>query len=184
MSALTRFRLEARRWLETHVPAGDPPLDGNAAREFVLGWQKTQAEHGWAGLAWPKEVGGRGLTVLEQIVWFEEYARAGAPSPLNASFVGLNHAGPTLIANGTAEQKAFHLPRILSGDVLWCQGFSEPGAGSDLASIRSRARVEGDDIVINGHKIWSSFADVADWQELLVRTDADPNAGLHRRSPG
>jgi len=174
MSSLTRFRREARQWLETHVPAEDPPLDGKAARDFVLAWQKTQAEHGWAGIAWPKEVGGRGLTVLEQIVWFEEYARAGAPSPLNASFVGLNHAGPTLIANGTAEQKAFHLPRILSGDVLWCQGFSEPGAGSDLASIKTRARVEGDEIVINGHKIWSSFADVADWQELLVRTDPDP----------
>ena len=83
--------------------------------------------------------------MLEQIVWFEEYARAGAPSPLNASFVGLNHAGPTLIACGTPEQKAFHLPKILDGEVIWCQGFSEPGAGSDLASLRTRGRVEGDE---------------------------------------
>jgi len=137
----------------------------------VLAWQRAQAAGGWAGIAWPKEVGGRGLSVLEQIVWFEEYARAGAPSPLNASFVGLNHAGPTLIACGTPEQKAFHLPKILAGEVIWCQGFSEPGAGSDLASLKTRGRVEGDELVITGHKIWSSFADIGDWQELLIRTD-------------
>jgi alkylation response protein AidB-like acyl-CoA dehydrogenase len=140
-------------------------------RDYVLAWQRTQAQGGWAGIAWPQEVGGRGLSVLEQIVWFEEYARAGAPSPLNASFVGLNHAGPTLITGGTPEQKAFHLPKILAGDVIWCQGFSEPGAGSDLASLKTRGRVEGSELVIDGHKIWSSFADVADWQELLIRTD-------------
>jgi alkylation response protein AidB-like acyl-CoA dehydrogenase len=165
------FRTAARQWLAAHVPSEAPPEDGPASREFVLAWQKAQAQGGWAGLAWPKELGGRGLSVLEQIIWFEEYARAGAPSPLNASFVGLNHAGPTLIACGSAEQKAFHLPKILAGDVIWCQGFSEPGAGSDLASIKTRARVDGDELVINGHKIWSSFADIADWQELLIRTE-------------
>jgi alkylation response protein AidB-like acyl-CoA dehydrogenase len=165
------FRLAARQWLEAHVPSEAPPEDGPASREFVLAWQKAQAQGGWAGLAWPKEFGGRGLTVLEQIIWFEEYARAGAPSPLNATFVGLNHAGPTLMACGSAEQKAFHLPKILAGEVIWCQGFSEPGAGSDLASLKARARVEGDELIINGHKIWSSFADIADWQELLVRTE-------------
>ena len=111
--------------------------------------------------------------MLEQIVWFEEYARAGGPSPLNASFTGLNHAAPTLMACGTAEQKAFHLPKILSGEVIWCQGFSEPGAGSDLAGLRTKGRVEGDELVIDGHKIWSSFADYADWQELLIRTNPD-----------
>ena len=153
------------------MPAEASPEDGVASREFVLGWQKAQARGGWAGLAWPRDLGGRGLSVLEQIIWFEEYARAGAPSPLNASFVGLNHAGPTLIACGSAEQKAFHLPKILAGEVIWCQGFSESSAGSDLASIKTRARVDGDELVINGHKIWSSFADIADWQELLVRTD-------------
>lgn len=165
------FRLEARYWLQTHVPSQPPPEDGAAARDYVLGWQRTQAQGGWAGIAWPKEVGGRGLSVLEQIVWFEEYARARAPSPLNASFVGLNHAGPTLIACGTEEQKAFHLPKILAGEVIWCQGFSEPGAGSDLAGLKTRGRIEGDELVIDGHKIWSSFADIADWQELLIRTD-------------
>jgi alkylation response protein AidB-like acyl-CoA dehydrogenase len=165
------FRRAARQWLEAHVPSVAPPVDGPASREFVLAWQKSQAQGGWAGLAWPKDFGGRGLSILEQIIWFEEYARAGAPSPLNATFVGLNHAGPTLIARGSAEQKAFHLPKILAGEVIWCQGFSEPGAGSDLASLKTRARIEGDELVINGHKMWSSYADIADWQELLVRTD-------------
>jgi alkylation response protein AidB-like acyl-CoA dehydrogenase len=165
------FRRAARQWLEAHVPSEAPPEDGDAAREFVLAWQRAQAAGGWAGLAWPKDLGGRGLSIVEQIIWFEEYARAGAPSPLNASFVGLNHAGPTLIACGSAAQKAFHLPMILAGEVIWCQGFSEPGAGSDLASIKTRGRIEGDELVINGHKTWSSFADIADWQELLVRTE-------------
>jgi alkylation response protein AidB-like acyl-CoA dehydrogenase len=173
-NAIDTFRHEARAWLEAHVPREPSPEEGPASREYVLAWQRKQAQGGWAGIAWPKESGGRGLTVLEQIVWFEEYARAGAPSPLSASFVGLNHAGPTLIACGTPEQKSFHLPKILAGEVIWCQGFSEPGAGSDLASVRTRGRVEGDELVIDGHKIWSSFADIADWQELLVRTD--PNA--------
>jgi alkylation response protein AidB-like acyl-CoA dehydrogenase len=167
-----KFRQEARTWLEANVPSDPSPEDGPASRDFVLSWQRTQAKGGWAGIAWPKEFGGRGLSVLEQIAWFEEYARAGAPSPLNASFVGLNHAGPTLIACGSAEQKAFHLPKILAGEVIWCQGFSEPGSGSDLASIKTRGRVEGDDIIIDGQKLWSSFADVADFQELLIRTDA------------
>ena len=170
-AVMSTFRRDARQWLEVSVPAEPPPEDGPAFREYVLAWQQKQARGGWTGIAWPKDVGGRGLSVLEQIVWFEEYARAGAPSPLDASFVGLNHAGPTLIACGTPEQKAFHLPKILAGEVIWCQGFSEPGAGSDLASLRTRGRVEGDELVIEGHKIWSSFADIADWQELLIRTD-------------
>ena len=173
-TSIDTFRLEARKWLEANVPAEPSPEDGPASRDYVLAWQKAQAAGGWAGLAWPKEVGGRGLSVLEQIVWFEEYARAGAPSPLNASFVGLNHAGPTLIACGSPEQRAFHLPKILSGEVIWCQGFSEPGAGSDLGSLKTRGRVEGNELVIDGQKLWSSFADVADWQELLIRTE--PNA--------
>ncbi len=169
--SISVFRREARQWLEAHAPSEASPEDGPASRDYVLAWQKTQARDGWAGIAWPKEVGGRGLTVLEQIVWFEEYARAGAPNPLNASFTMLNHAGPTLISCGTPDQKAFHLPKILAGEVIWCQGFSEPGAGSDLASIRTRGRVEGDELVIEGQKTWSSFADIADWQELLIRTD-------------
>ena len=171
--SISTFRRDARRWLEANVPSQPSPEDGPASREYVLAWQRTQARGGWAGIAWPQAVGGRGLSVLEQIVWFEEYARAAAPSPLNASFVGLNHAGPTLIACGTPQQKAFHLPKILAGEVIWCQGFSEPGAGSDLTSLKTRGRVEGDELVIDGQKIWSSFADIADWQELLIRTDAE-----------
>ena len=169
--SITPFREEARAWLASHVPSSCPPLDGPESRAYALAWQRTQAMGGWAGLAWPKAFGGRGASVLEQIVWFEEYARAGAPSPLGPTFVGLNHAGPTLIACGTQEQKAFHLPRILEGRVIWCQGFSEPGAGSDLASLQARGTVEGDELIIEGHKLWSSFADIADYQELLVRTD-------------
>jgi alkylation response protein AidB-like acyl-CoA dehydrogenase len=172
-SSIAEFRREARAWLSANVPASQPPADGPSSRDFVLAWQKRQAEGGWAGIAWPKEVGGRGASVLEQIVWFEEYARARAPSPLDPSFVGLNHAGPTLIACGSPEQKAKHLPRILGGQDIWCQGFSEPGAGSDLAGIRTRGRVEGDELVIDGQKIWSSYADIADWQELLIRTDPE-----------
>ncbi len=170
---ITAFRQEARDWLRANKPQGAPPLDGPGARAAVLAWQRTQAHGGWAGVAWPRAYGGRGATVLEQIVWCEEYARAGAPSPLDASFVGLNHAGPTLIACGTPEQKARHLPRLLHGEDLWCQGFSEPGAGSDLGAVRTRGRIEGDHLVVNGHKIWSSYADIADWQELLVRTDPE-----------
>ncbi|HEY5758041.1 MAG TPA: acyl-CoA dehydrogenase family protein [Steroidobacter sp.] len=173
LNPIDAFRSEARAWLEANVPHEPSPEDGPESRDYVLAWQRKQAKGGWAGLNWPKDVGGRGLSVLEQIVWFEEYARAGGPSPLNASFVALNHAGPTLIACGSPEQKAFHLPKILAGEVIWCQGFSEPGAGSDLASVRTRGRIEGDTLIIDGHKIWSSFADIADWQELLIRTDAN-----------
>lgn len=167
------FRADARRWLEANVPSEPAPFDGPDGRAFALAWQKRQFDGGWAGLAWPKEMGGRGLSVLEQIVWYEEYARAGAPSTLNSLFVALNHAGPTLMACGTEAQKAFHLPRILGGESVWCQGFSEPGSGSDLASIKTRGRVEGDHLVIDGQKIWTSYADTADWQELLIRTDPE-----------
>ena len=174
------FRAEARAWLAANKPAGKSPPDGPASRDFVLAWQRKLASGGWTGITWPKAYGGRDLSVEEQIVWWEEYALADAPTTLDASFVMLNHAGPTLIACGTDAQKAFHLPKILNGEVIWCQGFSEPGSGSDLVSLRCRGVVEGDEIVINGAKIWSSFADVADWQELLIRTGTEgkPHAGL------
>src|SRR5215510_5691564 len=150
--SISAFREEARAWLANNVPKSQPPSDGPASREYALEWQRTQARGGWAGIAWPKEMGGRGASVLEQIVWFEEYVRAGAPSPLGPTFVGLNHAGPTLIACGTAQQKAFHLPKIVNGEVIWCQGFSEPGAGSDLGALRTRGHVEGNELVIDGQK--------------------------------
>ncbi len=180
MTDLDRFRADARAWLAANVPTDKSPPDGPASRDYVLAWQQRLASGGWTGITWPTAYGGRGLSVTEQIVWCEEYALADGPTPLDASFVGMNHAGPTLIACGTEEQKAFHLPRILAGEVIWCQGFSEPGTGSDLASLRTKARIEGDELVIEGQKIWSSFADIADWQELLVRTGTEgkPHAGI------
>ncbi|WP_024795257.1 acyl-CoA dehydrogenase family protein [Tomitella biformata] len=184
------FREQVRTWLAEHAPKGERPTDFAAVRQFDLEWQRTQFEGGWAGIAWPVEYGGRGLSLLEQLIWFEEYARAGLPS-MDANFVALNHAGPTLIARADDAQKARHLPPILRGEVIWCQGFSEPGAGSDLASLRTRAEVDGDHLVVTGQKIWTSHAHIADWQELLVRTD--PDAPRHQgiswvicdmRSPG
>jgi alkylation response protein AidB-like acyl-CoA dehydrogenase len=166
------FRLRARSWLEAHKPKDPPPeTDLGARREFDLAWQREMYDAGWAGIAWPERYGGRGATLSEQLVWYEEYARARVPEPATL-FVGLNHGGPTLIACGTEAQKEFHLPRILRGEVVWCQGFSEPGAGSDLASLQTRAVVDGDELVVSGQKVWTSFAQIADFQELLVRTDA------------
>lgn len=172
-----QFRAEVRDWLADNVPRETPPLDGEEARAFDLAWQRKQYEGGWAGINWPVEYGGRGLGLFEQIIWFEEYARAGAPE-IGRCFVGINHGGPTLIVRGNEDQKAYHLPRILKGETVWCQGFSEPNAGSDLAGIRTHARIEGDELVVNGSKIWTSYANHADWQELLLRTD--PEAERHK----
>jgi alkylation response protein AidB-like acyl-CoA dehydrogenase len=176
------FREEVRQWLAENRPSETrPPVaDLAACREYDTAWQKTLSEAGWAGIAWPEEYGGRGLSLTRQLIWYEEYAAADAPpgGAESVCFVGLAHAGPTLIACGSDEQKAFHLPRILNGDSIWCQGFSEPGAGSDLASLRTRAEIDGDDLVINGQKVWTSYANIADYQELLVRTD--PDAPKHK----
>ena len=171
------FRAEARAWLEANMPRTPRPNDLRARADYDLGWQRRMHDAGWAGIAWPRAYGGRGATLMEQLIWYEEYARAGAPD-ISTLFVGLNHAGPTLIACGSEEQKAYHLPRILRGDVIWCQGFSEPNAGSDLASLQTRAVVDGDHLVVTGQKIWTSFAHIAEFQELLVRTD--PDAPRHR----
>jgi len=172
------FRAEVRNWLHDNIPSAKRPGTGWAMREFDLAWQRTQYDGGWAGIAWPAEYGGRGLSLVEQMIWYEEYARADAPTSMGTTFVGNSHAGPTLINRASAEHKAFHLPRILKGEVAWCQGFSEPGAGSDLASLRTRAVIDGDHLVVNGQKIWTSYADTADYQELLVRTD--PDSAKHR----
>jgi alkylation response protein AidB-like acyl-CoA dehydrogenase len=171
-----RFRDEVRNWLHANLP-GQRPLDTVEAHPFDKAWQKKQFDGGWAGINWPQDYGGRGLSLVEQIIWYEEYAAAGAPW-IGSGFVGINHGGPTLIARGSEEQKRFHLPKILSGETTWCQGFSEPNAGSDLAGIRCSGRIEGDEIIVNGSKIWTSFADVADYQELLLRTD--PSAQRHK----
>jgi alkylation response protein AidB-like acyl-CoA dehydrogenase len=184
------FQEQVRTWLAENVPRERRPGEGPQMRAFDLAWQHEQWQAGWAGIAWPKEYGGQGLSLVQQLIWHEEYARAQAP-PVGACFVGLNHAGPTLIARATDAQKASHLQEILRGEVVWCQGFSEPDAGSDLASVRTRAVVDGSDLVVTGQKVWTSYGDVAEWQELLVRTD--PAAPKHRgltwlicdmRSPG
>jgi alkylation response protein AidB-like acyl-CoA dehydrogenase len=169
---LKAFRDECRSWLSDNIPRDKRPAEGEAMLAFDLAWQKRQYEGGWAGVSWPVEYGGRGLSVLEQLVWHEEYARAGAP-PSGSMFVALSHAGPTLIVSGSEAQKARHLPPILKGEENWCQGFSEPGAGSDLASLKCRATVDGDHLVVNGTKIWTSYGHLATWQELLVRSDPD-----------
>ena len=165
------FRAQARDWLHEHVPRERRPHSGPAARAYDLAWQALQYDTGWAGISWPKEYGGLGLSLTRQLIWHEEYARANAPDH-HLCFVALNHAGPTIMASGTETQRQYHLPRILKGEVIWCQGFSEPNAGSDLASLRTRARVDGDDLVVSGSKIWTSHGHLSDWQELLVRTGA------------
>ena len=184
------FRAEARDWLNENVPRAQRPPEGQAMREFDLAWQRRQFNGGWAGVSWPVEYGGRGLSLTEQLIWYEEYARAGGPSS-ELLFVGCNHAAPTIMARGTQAQKDYHLPRILRGEVAWCQGFSEPNNGSDLGGLRCRAEIDGDHLVVNGSKIWTSGAHLADWQEMLVRTD--PAAPKHKgiswvicdmRSPG
>ncbi|QJQ31408.1 acyl-CoA dehydrogenase [Sphingomonas lacunae] len=172
-----QFREQCRDWLHANVPAERRPMDAIDAIDFDKAWQRTLFDAGWAGINWPVDYGGRGLSIVQQVIWLEEYARAHAPW-IGANFVGVNHGGPTLIANATDEQKAYHLPRILKGEAIWCQGFSEPGAGSDLAGIRTTGRVEGDELVVNGSKIWTSFAHVADWQELVIRTE--PGSSRHK----
>jgi alkylation response protein AidB-like acyl-CoA dehydrogenase len=167
------FRLDLRDWLSEVVPSlPDPPArdEWHARREFDATWQRMLYDAGYAGINWPKEYGGRGATVTEHAIFLEECARARAPD-VGMPFVALFHAGPTLIAEGTPEQQGFHLPRILRGESVWCQGFSEPGAGSDLASLRTAAAEDGDEFVVTGQKIWTSRAQVSDYCELLVRTD-------------
>ncbi len=169
------FRAEIRAWLELAVPAHGPPPppdDWPARRAYDTSWQRKLYDARLAGLAWPSRFGGRGMPITQQLVYLEEYARAAAPY-VGVNFVGLMHAGPTLIAEGSDAQRSFHLPRILQGESVWCQGFSEPQAGSDLASLRTRASLRNDEYVVSGQKIWSTRAHVADYCELLVRTDAD-----------
>ena len=166
-----KFRADARAWLAANVPDDQPPHEGRQAREYAVAWLRRCKAGGWAGLGWPEEYGGRGLSPERMVLWFEEYVKAGAPSVLDCTFVALNHAGPTLTACGSEEQKRFHLPRILSGDTIWCQGFSEPESGSDLASLSTSGKIEGDEIIVNGQKIWTSYADISDYQELLIRTE-------------
>ena len=169
------FRAGLREWLASelpNLPAQPSRDDWTARRAWDTDWQRRLFDAGYAGINWPKEYGGQGATPSQHLVFLEETTRARAPY-VGVNFVGLLHAGPTIIAEGTDEQKAAHLPRILRGDEVWCQGFSEPQAGSDLASLRTKAVRDGDHYVVTGQKIWCSFGQIGDFGELLVRTDAD-----------
>jgi alkylation response protein AidB-like acyl-CoA dehydrogenase len=171
------FRSRVRDWLHENKPEEVRPHAARDAVPFDREWQRRQFEGGFAGVNWPKEFGGAGLTTIEQFIWHEEAALADCPD-VGVNFVGLNHAGPTLIMRAGKEQCGFHLPKILQGESIWCQGFSEPGAGSDLAALSTRGVIDGDEIVVTGQKIWTSYGHVAKYQELLVRTD--PEKPKHR----
>ena len=169
------FRVEIRSWLEEHLPEGwfEPgfELDGEAKVQFQKEWTQTLFEGGWICATWPKEYGGKGLSTMQAVVLNEEFARAGAP--LRADFFGDTLVGPTILQWGTEEQKKEFLPKILSGEIAWCQGFSEPDAGSDLAGLKTKAALDGDEWVINGQKIWTTQGFVADYIFVLCRTDPD-----------
>jgi hypothetical protein len=174
------FRSEVRDWLRSAVASmPTPPLpdDWPGRRAYDGQWQRMLFDAGYAGINWPAEHGGRGATPTEHLIFLEESAAAKAPD-VGVGFVGQMHAGPTVIAEGTDAQKSHHLRGILTGDHVWCQGFSEPGSGSDLASLRTRAFRDGDDYVVSGQKIWTSHAMAADYCEMLVRTD--PNELKHK----
>ena len=166
------FRSKLREWFGANLPEGwheRGPQRGRMDEKVSRDWSKRLYEAGYSGLTWPKEFGGQGAPYTHQAIFLEESARAETPDHIGV--IGLGMAGPTIIAHGTDEQKQEHLGKILSGEEVWCQGFSEPGSGSDLASLRTRAELDGDDFVVNGQKVWSSFAHIADYCILMVRTD-------------
>ncbi len=164
------FRKELRTWLDANIPDGEPQK-GRGEVEASKEWSRKLYDAGYSGLTWPKEYGGQGAPYTHQAIFLEEIAQQEAPEHIGV--IGLGMAGPTIIAHGTDEQKTAHLDNILSGEEVWCQGFSEPGSGSDLASLKTKGVLDGDEFVINGQKVWSSFAHIADYCILLVRTDPD-----------
>jgi len=169
------FRAEIRAWLKENLPPGwgEPgfTMTAEERQAFNARWVRTLFDGGWICASWPKEYGGRGLSLIEQVVLNEEFARAKAP--LRADFFGDTLVGPTILQWGTEEQKREFIPKILNGTISWCQGFSEPDAGSDLASLKTRAELDGDEWVINGQKVWTTQAQYADYIFLLARTDPD-----------
>jgi alkylation response protein AidB-like acyl-CoA dehydrogenase len=176
-----RFRDEVRAWFAEHVPKDwvkrrDEEESMLGRFEYLRTWQRKLYDAGWAGISWPKEFGGRGAQVMEQVIFIEEMARAEAPPMANVIALGL--IGPTIIAFGTPEHKKRYLAKMLSAEEIWCQGFSEPNAGSDLASLSTTGVLDGDHFVVNGQKCWTSYSWAADWCELLVRTD--PAAPKHK----
>lgn len=177
------FRAEVRGWLEEHLTGDWAALRGlggagrdHEAHEERVAWNRLLAEHGWTCVGWPEEHGGRGLSLFQQVIFHEEYARANAPVRVN--HLGEELLGPTLMAFGTDEQKARFLPRIVAVEELWAQGYSEPDAGSDLANVSTRARLEGDQWVIDGQKVWTSNAHLSQWAFVLCRTE--PGSERHR----
>jgi alkylation response protein AidB-like acyl-CoA dehydrogenase len=175
------FRAELRDWLSVNltdqlIADRRPSGRDEAAFERLRTWNRTMADAGWAAVSWPREYGGRGATVLEQLVYTEETTRARAPLPLNV--IGLNNIAPAIMQYGTESQKLTLLPRMMRADDIWCQGMSEPEAGSDLAALRTRAVRDGEDFVVNGQKIWTSLGHRAQWCQLYVRTD--PEAPKHK----
>ena len=179
------FRAEFRAWLDDELTdefrgeGSGFSMDMTPERlEQLRRWNRKLADARYAAIAWPQEYGGRGAGIMEQVVFAEEMHRARAPGTLNP--IGLSNIAPAIIEHGTEEQKRTRLPRMLRGDDIWCQGFSEPDAGSDLASLKTTAVVDGDDFVVNGQKTWNTFGHLANWCELLVRTDPDvPEAQGH-----
>jgi alkylation response protein AidB-like acyl-CoA dehydrogenase len=169
------FRDEVRGWLAENHPGEEPSGDEHGF-EFRKTWQRKLHTQGYAGLSWPEEYGGRGATLIEQAIFGEELARAKAPGPANV--LGLVMGGPVVIAHGSEEQKRRYLEPILSGEEIWCQGFSEPDAGSDLAALKTRAVKDGDDWVVTGQKVWTTLAHEAKWCMLVARTD--PDAPKHK----
>ncbi|GAT11850.1 acyl-CoA dehydrogenase family protein [Mycolicibacterium novocastrense] len=174
--AVEQFREELRTWLAANLT--DEVVAANRRRgrdpgafELLRTWDAAAADAGWGAVSWPAEYGGRGATPLEQLVYAEETTRARAPLPLNV--IGMNNIAPAIMQYGTEQQKRDLLPRMVRADDIWCQGMSEPDAGSDLASLRTRAVREGDHFVVNGQKIWTSLGHRADWCQLYVRTDAE-----------
>jgi alkylation response protein AidB-like acyl-CoA dehydrogenase len=175
-----RFRERVQKFLRENLPSGwgkaggRPP--GMSQVDFLKDWQRRLYDNGFLGMAWPKEYGGQGASQVEMAIFNEEVARFRAPGPLNV--LGLSMAGPTIITHGTEEQKKRYLPKILNCEEIWCQGFSEPNAGSDLASLKTRAELKGDEFIVNGQKVWTTLGHISDMCMLLVRTD--PEAPKHR----
>jgi alkylation response protein AidB-like acyl-CoA dehydrogenase len=165
------FREEVRAWLQENHPGPEPEAGLDEVMTFRREWQLKLHEAGWAGISWPKEYGGRGATMIEQAIFAAEASRQEAPAPANV--LGLAMGGPVVIAHGTDEQKSRYLEPILTGEEIWCQGFSEPESGSDLASLKTRAVKDGDEWVVTGQKVWTTFAQYAKWCMLVARTDPD-----------
>ena len=176
------FRERVRKFLRANLPPGwgqsgvGARPEGMSQLEFLRDWQRRLYANGFLGMAWPKEYGGQGASQIEMAIYNEESARVRAPGPLNV--IGLSMVGPTIMSHGAKDQKERFLPKILSAEEIWCQGYSEPNAGSDVASLSTRAELKGDEFIVNGQKVWTTLAHISQWCMLIARTD--PDAPKHR----